>query len=77
MECERAGINQNSSSASRAVSMTPSLDLLVVAPHPDDAEIGVGGTLLRSKSIQGMEKVFLISFCAKTCPTFKTLRLHA
>jgi len=30
--------------------MTPSLDLLVVAPHPDDAEIGVGGTLLRSKS---------------------------
>lgn len=29
------------------------LDLLVIAPHPDDAEIGVGGTLLRSKA-QGM-----------------------
>jgi len=29
------------------------LDILVVAPHPDDAEIGVGGTLLRSKS-QGL-----------------------
>ncbi len=27
-----------------------SLDILVVAPHPDDAEIGVGGTLARSKS---------------------------
>ena len=29
--------------------MTLPLDLLVVAPHPDDAEIGVGGTLLASK----------------------------
>jgi bacillithiol biosynthesis deacetylase BshB1 len=29
--------------------MTPPLDLLVVAPHPDDAEISVGGTILRSK----------------------------
>src|SRR6186713_1491225 len=29
------------------------LDLLVVAPHPDDAEIGVGGTLLESKA-QGL-----------------------
>jgi bacillithiol biosynthesis deacetylase BshB1 len=33
--------------------MTLPLDILVVAPHPDDAEIGVGGTLLRSKS-QGL-----------------------
>lgn len=30
--------------------MTP-LDLLVVAPHPDDAEISVGGTILHSKSL--------------------------
>jgi bacillithiol biosynthesis deacetylase BshB1 len=29
------------------------LDLLVVAPHPDDAEISVGGTLARSKA-EGM-----------------------
>jgi N-acetylglucosamine malate deacetylase 1 len=29
------------------------LDLLVVAPHPDDAEIGVGGTLLAAKA-QGL-----------------------
>ncbi|HEY2251176.1 MAG TPA: bacillithiol biosynthesis deacetylase BshB1 [Planctomycetaceae bacterium] len=33
--------------------MPQNLDILVVAPHPDDAEIGVGGTLLRSKS-QGL-----------------------
>jgi bacillithiol biosynthesis deacetylase BshB1 len=29
------------------------LDVLVVAPHPDDAEISVGGTILRSKA-QGL-----------------------
>jgi len=33
--------------------VTQNLDILVVAPHPDDAEIGVGGTLIRSKS-QGL-----------------------
>ncbi len=33
--------------------MKPPLDLLVVAPHPDDAEIGAGGMLLRSKA-QGL-----------------------
>lgn len=33
--------------------MPEPLDILVVAPHPDDAEIGVGGTLLRSK-LQGL-----------------------
>lgn len=27
------------------------LDLLVVAPHPDDAEISVGGTILRSRAL--------------------------
>ncbi|QDU79017.1 1D-myo-inositol 2-acetamido-2-deoxy-alpha-D-glucopyranoside deacetylase [Polystyrenella longa] len=27
----------------------PELDLLVVSPHPDDAEISVGGTILKSK----------------------------
>ncbi len=31
----------------------PSLDILVVAPHPDDAEISVGGTLLVARS-QGL-----------------------
>jgi len=34
--------------------MTGNLDLLVVAPHPDDAEIGVGGTLLASQA-QGLK----------------------
>jgi LmbE family N-acetylglucosaminyl deacetylase len=24
----------------------PTLDYLVIAPHPDDAELGVGGTIL-------------------------------
>lgn len=33
--------------------MSNPLDLLIVAPHPDDAEIGVGGTILRSKA-QGL-----------------------
>ncbi|MBS0262970.1 MAG: bacillithiol biosynthesis deacetylase BshB1 [Planctomycetes bacterium] len=31
----------------------PTLDLLIVAPHPDDAEISVGGTILKSKA-QGL-----------------------
>lgn len=30
--------------------MDQSLDLLVVSPHPDDAEISVGGTILKSRS---------------------------
>jgi bacillithiol biosynthesis deacetylase BshB1 len=29
------------------------LDLLVIAPHPDDAELGMGGTIIRSKQ-QGL-----------------------
>ena len=32
----------------------PELDYLVVAPHPDDAELGVGGTILLLKS-QGLK----------------------
>src|ERR1700730_7263413 len=28
----------------------PPLDYLIVAPHPDDAELGVGGTILVLKS---------------------------
>jgi N-acetylglucosamine malate deacetylase 1 len=27
-----------------------SLDLLIIAPHPDDAEIGAGGTILRARA---------------------------
>ncbi len=34
-------------------SVDPPLDVLVVAPHPDDAEISVGGTILRCKQ-QGL-----------------------
>ncbi len=30
--------------------MIPDLDYLVIAPHPDDAELGVGGTILLLKS---------------------------
>ena len=28
----------------------PELDYLVIAPHPDDAELGVGGTMLLLKA---------------------------
>src|SRR5580704_1445330 len=28
----------------------PALDLLVIAPHPDDAELGMGGTILKCKA---------------------------
>src|SRR6185369_1096927 len=35
---------------SENVSMPSSLDLLVVATHPDDAEIGTGGALLAAKA---------------------------
>ena len=30
------------------------LDILVVAPHPDDAELGMAGTLMRAKD-EGMQ----------------------
>ncbi|MFV0443372.1 MAG: bacillithiol biosynthesis deacetylase BshB1 [Planctomycetaceae bacterium] len=34
-----------------AATSGPQLDLLVVAPHPDDAEISVGGTVLKCKAL--------------------------
>ena len=30
--------------------MSNELDILVVSPHPDDAEISVGGTILRCRA---------------------------
>src|SRR5437667_8301449 len=32
------------------ISEYPALDYLIIAPHPDDAELGVGGTMLLLKA---------------------------
>lgn len=53
-----AGYSQNSEQLSpdfyqKQWAMSDGLDVLVVAPHPDDAEISVGGTILKCKQ-QGM-----------------------
>src|SRR5215467_9416034 len=45
-------VNPGSSrcSALRGTKLMPDLDYLVIAPHPDDAELGVGGTILMLKA---------------------------
>jgi bacillithiol biosynthesis deacetylase BshB1 len=45
----RVRVSRNPSAAQENLGMTD-LDYLVVAPHPDDAELGAGGTILLLKS---------------------------
>lgn len=49
----------------------PPLDLLVVAPHPDDAEISVGGTIVRS--IQAGLRVGILDLTSGEPTPFGTL----
>lgn len=40
---------------------TPSLDVLIFAPHPDDAELGMGGTIV--KLIESGKRVGVVDLC--------------
>ncbi len=51
------------------------LDLLVIAPHPDDAELGMGGTLLRLKE-QGL-RVGVLDLTSGEPTPFGTPELRA
>ncbi len=39
----------------------PSLDILIFAPHPDDAELGMGGTII--KSVAAGKRVGVVDLC--------------
>lgn len=52
-----------------------SLDLLVIAPHPDDAEIGVGGTLIKARA-QGL-KVGVVDLTTGEPTPHGTLEIRA
>jgi N-acetylglucosamine malate deacetylase 1 len=43
------------------MNQAPSLDVLIFAPHPDDAELGMGGTIV--KLIQSGKRVGVVDLC--------------